>query len=140
MFVNYRIIPGFQNLFTDYLYNFGKVSEFFPADFRHKDKYPDIFNSVLEKKLNTLPDLSKIIMAQYEGLRISKQTSSNISSLPEKNTIAVLTGQQLGVFGGPMYTIYKTLTAIKLCNALKYEFSEFNFVPVFWLEADTTNF
>jgi len=140
MFVNYRIIPGFQNLFTDYLYNFGKVSEFFPADFRQKDKYPDIFNSVPEKKLNTLPDLSKIIMAQYEGLRISKQTSSNISSLPEKNTIAVLTGQQLGVFGGPMYTIYKTLTAIKLCNALKYEFSEFNFVPVFWLEADDHDF
>ena len=54
----------------------------------------------------------------------------------KKNTIAILTGQQLGILGGPLYTVYKIITGIKLCQSLKLQYPEYNFVPVFWLEAD----
>lgn len=42
--------------------------------------------------------------------------------------------------GGPLYTIYKIITAIKLASQLNERFSDFNFVPVFWMESDDHDF
>ena len=42
--------------------------------------------------------------------------------------------------GGPLYTIYKIITAIKLSTTLSDSYDEYQFVPVFWLEADDHDF
>jgi bacillithiol biosynthesis cysteine-adding enzyme BshC len=80
--------------------------------------------------------LSDILKSQYSSDNISKHTQQNLENLKSNKTIVVATGQQLGIMGGPLYTFYKTITAIKLCNYLKENYSDYNFVPVFWLEGD----
>lgn len=45
-------------------------------------------------------------------------------------------GNIIGIAGGPLYTIYKTITAIKLAGQLAQKYPEMNFVPVFWLADD----
>ncbi|MCW9097163.1 MAG: bacillithiol biosynthesis cysteine-adding enzyme BshC, partial [Ignavibacteriaceae bacterium] len=54
--------------------------------------------------------------------------------------LAIVTGQQVGILGGPLYTFYKIITAIKLSRFLSERYDDYNFVPVFWLEGDDHDF
>lgn len=140
MFINFSDIPGHQNLFLDYLYEFENVKEYFTYDFRAKDSYLKIFKTISESKKEFSPLLGKIIQHQYEGSESSEITRKNIAALSDKKTLAVVTGQQLGILGGPLYTFYKILTAIKLSSQLSERYDDFYFVPVFWLEGDDHDF
>ncbi|HRI03750.1 MAG TPA: bacillithiol biosynthesis cysteine-adding enzyme BshC [Pyrinomonadaceae bacterium] len=59
-----------------------------------------------------------------------EKTLANIELLRQSSTVAVLTGQQAGLFTGPLYTIYKALSAIKLADELRLQGTAA--VPVFW--------
>lgn len=128
--------PGFPNLFLDYLYEFENVASFYPKNFKDVEKYPAHFHQVVSRERAFSDELSDIIAAQYGRDYFSDRTAENLQLLKNPNTIAIVTGQQLGILGGPLYTIYKTITAIKLAQKLSTQYPEFNFVPVFWLEAD----
>ena len=136
MFINFSDIPAHQNLFLDYLDEFENVERFYGKNFRATEQYLPFFKQLSEKDRPHRLKVAEILKAQYQNQKISKQTEQNIHALASEKTIAVLTGQQLGILGGPLYTIYKSITAIKLCNHLKENYDGFNFVPVFWLEGD----
>ncbi len=140
MFINFSDIPGHQNLFLDYVYEFNNVKDFYATDFRNKDFYNDHFRNITKEQNPLLFKLPELIAEQYSTFPISSKTQKNLSLLKEPNTLTVFTGQQLGVMGGPLYTIYKTITAIKLAQHLNERYDEFNFVPVFWLEGDDHDF
>jgi bacillithiol synthase len=140
MFINFCDIPGHQNLFLDYLYEFENVKDYFAHNFRNKDSYLKIFKAISESKQSHYSQLSSIIQNQYEGLESSELTRKNILSLANKKTLAIVTGQQLGILGGPLYTFYKIITAIKLSEHLSERYDDFDFVPVFWLEGDDHDF
>lgn len=140
MFINFSDIPGHHNLFLDYVYEFHKVKDFYFTDFRNKDAYADHFRAVTKEQNPFLHKLPELILDQYTSFQPSSKTQKNIALLKEPKTLAVFTGQQLGILGGPLYTIYKTITAIKLAQYLNERFDEFNFVPVFWLEGDDHDF
>src|SRR5581483_10843196 len=53
-------------------------------------------------------------------------------------TVAVLTGQQVGLFSGPAYTVYKALTAVKLARDLTAR--GIPAIPVFWLATEDHDF
>jgi len=140
MYINFSDIPNHQNLFLDYLHEFENVEKFYRKNFRSVETYEDFFKTLSSKERPHKEKLTEIIGKQYAGVRTSKQTQSNIQSLNSNNTIAVVTGQQLGLFGGPLYTIYKSITTIKLCNFLKEKYDGYQFVPIFWLEGDDHDF
>ena len=140
MYINFSDIPGHQNLFLDYLYEFENVSDFYPYDFRNRDNYLKIFKNILEKRSYLSADISQIISNQYSKINKSETTEGNIKKLSDKKTLAIVTGQQLGILGGPLYTFYKIITAIKLSRFLSERYNDYNFVPVFWLEGDDHDF
>ncbi|MFA6598932.1 MAG: bacillithiol biosynthesis cysteine-adding enzyme BshC [Ignavibacteriaceae bacterium] len=140
MFINFSDIPGHHNLFLDYVYEFQHVKNFYFTDFRNKDAYTDHFRARTKEQNPLLFKLPELLLNQYATSQPSVKTQKNIALLKEPKTMAVFTGQQLGVFGGPLYTIYKTITTIKLAQYLNERFDEFNFVPVFWLEGDDHDF
>ena len=140
MYINFSDIPGHQNLFLDYLYEFDNVADFYANDFRNKDNYLKLFKSITEKKRSLSPGINDLISKQYSQLNPSELTLKNIEKLSENRTLAIVTGQQLGILGGPLYTFYKIITAIKLSQFLSERYSDYNFVPVFWLEADDHDF
>ncbi|NDB83608.1 MAG: bacillithiol biosynthesis BshC, partial [Alphaproteobacteria bacterium] len=58
--------------------------------------------------------LSEVLLEQYKNseLELSKLSISQIESLKNENTYTVTTGHQLSIFTGPLYFIYKIVTAI----------------------------
>jgi bacillithiol biosynthesis cysteine-adding enzyme BshC len=140
MFINFSDIPGNHNLFLDYLYEFDNVKEFYKINFRDKEEYLKTFRKVAESHDHSREILVNALNDQYSDFSPSSKTQKNISSLGNKNTLAVVTGQQLGIMGGPLYTLYKIITAIKLSSSLSEKYDDYNFVPIFWLEGDDHDF
>ncbi len=141
MNIKFSEIPNHQNLFLDYLYDFEKVKSFYFYDFRAKENYPDIFRRVSERKNENRSSIKEIIKKQYEPFQnISQKTSKNLELLNDNKTLFIVTGQQIGIFGGPLYTFYKIITAIKLSQHLKERYDEYYFIPLFWMESDDHDF
>ncbi|MFH1195918.1 MAG: bacillithiol biosynthesis cysteine-adding enzyme BshC [bacterium] len=140
MYISYSDLPDFQNLFLDYVYEFENVGRFFKKNFRNVKEYRELFENLSEKPRISREQIIQIIRNQYGEDKPSSQTQINIKLLSQNKTFTVVTGQQLGLFGGPLYTFYKIITAIKLCQDLKSKFDSYNFVPVFWLEGDDHDF
>ena len=136
MFINFSDIPSSSNLFLDYVYEFENVKQFYKLNFRNEDSYSNVFESITKRDCSLRNNVSDVIENQYSLYSPSEKTITNISKLKNENTIAILTGQQLGLAGGPLYTVYKIFTAIKLSEYLKEKFTDYNFVPIFWLAGD----
>ena len=140
MFINFSDIPGHQNLFLDYLYEFENVNNYFLHNFRNREDYLKIFKDISASEKAPRTKLVYLINEQYAGYSPSNKTALNIKLLEDSKTMAVVTGQQLGMLGGPMYTFYKIITAIKLAKHLSERYDDYHFVPVFWLEGDDHDF
>lgn len=85
--------------------------------------------------------LTQILSDQYADLLASSpEVAQNIIRLKDKNTFTVTTGHQLNIFTGPLYFIFKIVTAIKLAEDLKKAFPENEFVPVYWMATEDHDF
>ena len=84
--------------------------------------------------------LHRALLDQYRGVAVSDAVSQNIESLLSEKTFTVTTGHQLNLFTGPLYFIYKLVSAINLARKLKEAYPEFYFVPVYWMATEDHDF
>lgn len=84
--------------------------------------------------------LTDIIQKQYTGISRSAALDGHIQLLKDENTFTITTGHQLNIFTGPLYFIYKIVTAINLAKELKQAYPDFNFVPVYWMATEDHDF
>lgn len=110
-------------------YNRHNTIENFIPQISEKEKH-DIDRSLLVEVLNE----------QYKGIELSEDTENNISSLSNKKSFTVTTGHQLCLFSGPLYCIYKILSAINLSEKLKEKYPSYHFVPMFWMASEDHDF
>lgn len=80
-----------------------------------------------------------ILSRQNKDLQ-SPLAKKYLEQLSNPGSVILITGQQLGLFASPLYTIYKLLTVIKLAERLNSEGSGRSFIPVFWLETEDHDF
>lgn len=83
--------------------------------------------------------LATALRKGYDGLYVSPELEKNLSLLEKQETLAIVTGQQIGLFGGPLYTFYKALHVILLAERLSAEVAR-PVVPVFWMETADADF
>ncbi len=84
--------------------------------------------------------LHRVLRDQYAGMEVSDAVSQNIESLLGEKTFTVTTGHQLNLFTGPLYFVYKLVSAINLAKKLKEAYPEFHFVPVYWMATEDHDF
>ena len=122
-------IPHTTRLFTDFLSYSPAVQSFYPQspnlnDWLTKEAKSISYDSSRRERI------SNILERQNKAWQASERTFANIDRF-RKGATAIVTGQQVGLFGGPMFTIYKALTAVKLAEEATR--AGIDAVPIFWL-------
>jgi bacillithiol biosynthesis cysteine-adding enzyme BshC len=122
-------IPHTTRLFTDFLSYLSNVQPFYPRS-PHFEEWLKEEASKLSYDPARRERVTEILERQNKSWNASAQTLANLDRL-RKGAAAVVTGQQVGLFGGPMFAIYKALTAVKLAEEATA--AGVDAVPVFWL-------
>ncbi|MEO8097896.1 MAG: bacillithiol biosynthesis cysteine-adding enzyme BshC [Acidobacteriota bacterium] len=123
-------LPGTSKLFSDFLYDFARVSKFYAHDPAQDGSYEAAAAQI------QYPAERRAAMAA--ALAAQNPPSELLTRFAQPNTVAVVTGQQVGLFGGPAYTIYKALTAAKLAQNLTA--GGISAVPIFWMATEDHDF
>jgi bacillithiol biosynthesis cysteine-adding enzyme BshC len=80
--------------------------------------------------------LTEVLKEQYRGLPQQEKVAQNIAVLADKNTFTVATAHQPAIFLGPLYFLYKALTAINLAEDVGAKNPGKRIVPVFVLGSE----
>lgn len=124
----------FGSLFLDYISDSKKLKPFFGA-------FPvlESFESQIEAKKASFQNrkvLHDALIKQYADLEVHPKVAQNLDKLAADNCFTITTGHQLCLATGPIYFIYKILTAIRLAEELKKAYPCKDFVPVFWMATE----
>ncbi|MFN5149376.1 MAG: bacillithiol biosynthesis cysteine-adding enzyme BshC [Flavobacteriia bacterium] len=105
----------------------------------------DNFRKQITEKSGNYPlenrsTLVNVLKKNYDELDENERTNANLELLRLTDTFTVTTGHQLSLFTGPIFFIYKILHVVRMCEGLKIEYPENNFVPVFWMASEDHDF
>ena len=136
--VPFSAFETFSKLFQQYSANYSEVAGFYAGDFRKAEDRRAAADRAAahERDRATVAD---VLLEQNERWGLSPKTREHIEKLRDPETVAVVTGQQVGVLTGPLYTVYKTITALQLVEKLAEETGR-PVVPVFWVEGEDHDF
>jgi bacillithiol biosynthesis cysteine-adding enzyme BshC len=140
--IDYQETGFFSKTVTDYLDDVPELRSFY--SYR-----PDMkgFAELLAHKQVTANRelLAQVLTEQYSkpdapAMPFSPLVKGNIDLLKNNNTYTITTGHQLNIFTGPLYFLYKIVTAVKLCRQLEEAFPDKKFVPVYWMASEDHDF
>jgi bacillithiol biosynthesis cysteine-adding enzyme BshC len=138
----YAATGAFSGLLTDYIAGSPALAPFY-----HRRPELAAFAAQLEEKKATYsPEARQRLVAdlraQYAELggAVPPAVAANLDLLARDTTFTITTGHQLNLFTGPLYFVYKIVTAIKLSQELKAAYPDHDFVPVYWLATEDHDF
>lgn len=126
-----RQIPGLTRLFADYLYDFPRVARFYGDDASPFAAGALAAASRVDYPADRRARVAAILAGQNRAWGAGAATEANIEAFRKPETVAVVGGQQVGLLGGPLLTVYKAMTAVLAAGQLCAEGHPA--VPVFWL-------
>ncbi len=129
--IPFRRLPHQPKLFVRLIDDYSSVKRFY-AHPPNMDAVKQVASS-LEYPAERRREVARILREQNAAFGASPAAMSNLEKL-ERGAVAVVSGQQVGLFGGPAYAVYKALTAIRLAE----ELSEAGIpaVPIFWMATE----
>ncbi|MES2565318.1 MAG: bacillithiol biosynthesis cysteine-adding enzyme BshC [Bacteroidota bacterium] len=129
----------FSSLFEDYLEQSENVKPFYSNHINRND-----FASYLENHSFSSVNRSVLVKTLQDQANLTENTHvsalHNITLLKKETTYSVTTGHQLCLFTGPLYFIYKIISTINLCETLKANFPDKDFIPVYWMASEDHDF
>jgi bacillithiol biosynthesis cysteine-adding enzyme BshC len=134
----FDLVPHQSRLFLDYLKDPVALRKFYPSAVRFHHELQERVPEVLDAYRVDRARMCDALEAMNKRWGAGEETLKNINLLRESDCIAVVSGQQAGLFTGPLYTVYKALSAVKLAGCLQQRNTKA--VPVFWIAAEDHDF
>ena len=132
--VDIRTFPWIRRLAADYAFAFANVAPFYAGDPAIAAAWADTISR--SRGLQRHPaEIARVIAAQQERRDAPPAAREAAATLADPATRVVITGQQAGLFGGPLFTLLKALTTMKLAAQASKE-HRVPVVPVFWIDAE----
>jgi bacillithiol biosynthesis cysteine-adding enzyme BshC len=122
-------LPNTSRLFGDLVSHFDRVSDLYPWA-------PNNIEEIVRASQFEFPDERR--QQVVAALAPMNPGSASLAELAKPGTVAVITGQQVGLFSGPAYTVYKALTAVRIAAELRER--GIPAVPMFWLATEDHDF
>lgn len=136
--IKFDLLPGGSQLFSDFLYDPQRVGAFFPWPFRSMCEF-DSCARLLDNQEYDRAAMVEILRRQNSDYGVDDAAFSNIERLNDARTLTVFTGQQVGLYGGPLYTVFKALGAVGHARLLEEKLQR-PVIPVFWMATDDHDF
>lgn len=121
-------------LFRDYLASRGEASSFYALGFSRQD----LGKAAIATSAFAHPraEVAEALSAEQPP---GSMAQANALALADPQTLAVVSGQQSVLFGGPLYVLYKALAAVKIAETMSGVLNR-KVVPVFWVASDDHDF
>src|SRR5262249_39020053 len=129
--IPFRRLPHQHKLFVQFIDNFPSVANFY-AHAPTLDSVKQVAQT-LDFPVERRREVTAVLRDCNRLLGGSEQTQRNLDAL-ENGAVAVVSGQQVGLFGGPAYAFYKALSAIRIAEELSA--AGIQAVPVFWMATE----
>jgi bacillithiol synthase len=124
-------------LFRDFLQGAASVAPFYPAAGWDIDTLAARCDEALRLSRPGAPVAQALTRQQTE--RGAALAGERARRLAEPGALALVTGQQAGLFGGPLFVLYKALAALRVAAALE-DRRQRPVIPVFWVASDDHDF
>jgi len=132
--VDIRRFPWIRRLATDYAFAYDRVRPFFAGDPATPGAWADAISRT-QAHLRAPAELARLLADQQERRGAPPAARAAAADLAHPQTVAIVTGQQAGLFGGPIFTLLKALTAMKLAAEVSRDHGV-RVVPIFWIDAE----
>ncbi len=129
--LSFRQLPHQPKIFLDYLDHFARVKSFYVHEPTSKAVLAEA--KALKFPRERAAAVAEVLTKQNARFGSDAKTQTNIDRLA-KGAVAIVSGQQVGLFGGPSYSIYKALMAIQVAEELTRQGVEA--VPIFWMATE----
>jgi bacillithiol biosynthesis cysteine-adding enzyme BshC len=132
--VDVRRFPWIRRFAADYAFDFRAVAPFFSGDPADSTAWTRAI-AATQGHVRGHREIATLLAAQQERRGAPAPARHQAQRLADAKTVAVVTGQQAGLFGGPLFTLLKAITAIKLAERVSIE-HQVAAVAIFWIDAE----
>jgi bacillithiol biosynthesis cysteine-adding enzyme BshC len=132
--VDVRRFPWIRRLAADYAYHFPDLATFFSGDPTDRAAWSQAISRT-QAHNRRRQDIASIVAAQQHVRGAPAAAGAAARKLADARTVAIITGQQAGLFGGPVFTLLKAVTALKLADQVSRD-HQVPTVAVFWIDAE----
>jgi bacillithiol biosynthesis cysteine-adding enzyme BshC len=135
------MLPGekLSSVYRDHLAKLPQAGRFLGLHFSEAGVFDKTADRVAASFSGDRSRLVEMLLDYNREMGCSPQTEVQIEKLQDPRAVVVLCGQQAGLLGGPLYTMYKGICAVKLAGKLELELGR-PVVPVFWIAAEDHDF
>ena len=132
--VDVRRFPWIRRFAADYAYDFPAVAPFFSGDPSDRGAWAQAIAGA-QSHNRERSEIAAIVGAQQRLRNAPPRAVEAGQALADPATVAIVTGQQAGLFGGPLFTLLKAITALRLAGQVARD-HQVRTVAVFWIDAE----
>ena len=132
--IDIRRFPWIRRLAADYAFDYARLAPFFAGNPAEPAAWRDAIARTQRHHRNR-EQVAGLVQAQQQRRGAPPESVAAAAQLRDPQSVAIVTGQQAGLFGGPLFTLLKAVTALRLAGQVRRDHGV-PVVPIFWIDAE----